>query len=189
VTIALWLLALQGVIGAFDTLYFHEWRARLAARVPATSDELRLHAARDLIYAAIFATLPRLAWQGAWSIALAALLVAEVLITLSDFVVEERVRRPLGGVYPGERVTHALMGIIYGAMLAHLLPVLRDWWDAPTALTAHPDAAPAALKWLLTLMAVGVALSGVRDLCAVLGVPHGGWPWRVQGAAESGGRR
>jgi hypothetical protein len=28
-TIALWLLAIQGVIGAFDTIYYHEWRARL----------------------------------------------------------------------------------------------------------------------------------------------------------------
>ena len=29
--VALWLLAVQGVIGAFDTLYYHEWRARLQA--------------------------------------------------------------------------------------------------------------------------------------------------------------
>ena len=28
---ALWLLAIQGAVGAFDTLYFHEWRARLPA--------------------------------------------------------------------------------------------------------------------------------------------------------------
>jgi len=27
--VVLWLLALQGVIGAFDTAYYHEWRARL----------------------------------------------------------------------------------------------------------------------------------------------------------------
>jgi len=30
--VALWLLAIQGIIGAFDTLYYHEWRARLPAR-------------------------------------------------------------------------------------------------------------------------------------------------------------
>jgi hypothetical protein len=28
---ALWLLAAQGLIGAFDTVYYHEWRARLPA--------------------------------------------------------------------------------------------------------------------------------------------------------------
>jgi hypothetical protein len=30
-TVALWMLAAQGIIGAFDTLYYHEWRARLPA--------------------------------------------------------------------------------------------------------------------------------------------------------------
>jgi hypothetical protein len=44
---ALWLLALQGALGAFDTLYYHEWRARLPAGGDSTRDELRLHAARD----------------------------------------------------------------------------------------------------------------------------------------------
>ena len=28
-TIVLWLLAVQGAIGAFDTLYYHEWHAQL----------------------------------------------------------------------------------------------------------------------------------------------------------------
>jgi hypothetical protein len=46
---ALWLLAIQGVIGAFDTLYYHEWRARLPARPEITRAELRLHAARDFL--------------------------------------------------------------------------------------------------------------------------------------------
>jgi len=31
-SIALWLLAALGVIGAFDTIYYHEWRARLPAQ-------------------------------------------------------------------------------------------------------------------------------------------------------------
>jgi len=30
-TVVLVLLVLQGLIGAFDTFYFHEWRARLPA--------------------------------------------------------------------------------------------------------------------------------------------------------------
>ena len=29
---ALWLMAAQGLIGAFDTFYYHEWKARLPAR-------------------------------------------------------------------------------------------------------------------------------------------------------------
>ncbi|HEX9668341.1 MAG TPA: hypothetical protein VGC93_02545, partial [Thermoanaerobaculia bacterium] len=58
---ALWMLALQGVIGAFDTVYYHEWRARLPARGREMAAELRLHAARDVFYAVLFGTLPWLA--------------------------------------------------------------------------------------------------------------------------------
>src|SRR5262245_39032272 len=116
-TWALWLLMLQGILGALDTLYYHEWRTRLVAYSPRTAPELRLHAARDGIYAIIMSTLPWLAWQGGWALVLAALLVAEIILTLTDFVVEDTVRRFLGGVYPGERIMHAVMGIMYGAML------------------------------------------------------------------------
>jgi hypothetical protein len=178
-TYALWLLAAQGAIGAFDTVYFHEWRARLPAMGEAARAELGLHAVRALIYGVIFATLPRVEWRGAWALALAALLAAEIVITLKDFVVEDRVRKALGGVYPGERVTHAVMGIIYGAMLANLAPTLLAWWREPTALVASAGVAPRLLKWLLTLMSAGVTLSGARDLYAALALPGGAWPWRT----------
>jgi hypothetical protein len=176
-TTALWLLAIQGVLGAFDTLYFHEWRARLPGAGRTARAELALHAARDFIYAVVFATLPRVEWRGAWALVFVSLLVAEIVITLKDFVVEDRVRRPLGGVYPGERVTHALMGILYGAVLAHLAPVLFSWWREPTSFAARVESIPQMLLWALTLMAVGVALSGARDLYAALMLPGGGWPW------------
>jgi hypothetical protein len=183
---ALWLLAVQGILGAFDTLYYHEWRARLPGRVPGTAPELGLHAVRDFLYAALFGTLPWLAWQGLWVLVLAAVLVAEILLTLADFVVEIRVRKPLGDVYGGERVTHAVMGIIYGAMVANLLPVVWHWWSLPTAL-APAGAVPEFLRWGLAVMAAGVFLSGARDLYAALGLPHGGWPWGAR-LAEVGGR-
>jgi phosphatidylglycerophosphate synthase len=176
---ALWLLAIQGAFGAFDTIYYHEWRARLPA-LPGARPELRLHALRALIYAVLFALLPRFEWHGAWAYLLAALLAAEVCITLRDFVVEDRVRQVLGGVFAGERVTHALMAIIYGAMLANLLPALDVWRREATALVPHAGGVPSELVWLLTLMAVGVALSGARDAYAALGLPHGDWPWRTE---------
>jgi len=176
---ALWLLAVQGAIGAFDTLYYHEWRARLPA-LDGARPELRLHAVRALIYGVVFASLPRVEWRGAWAYALAALLAAEIVITLRDFVVEDRVRAPLGGVFAGERVTHALMAIIYGAMLANLLPVLDAWRRGATALAPQTSPAPSELLWLLTLMAAGVTLSGVRDAYAAAGLPGGAWPWRTE---------
>ncbi|HEV8676781.1 MAG TPA: hypothetical protein VGX21_22315 [Methylomirabilota bacterium] len=174
---ALWLLALQGVIGAFDTLYYHEWRARLPARGRAAAPELRLHAARDGFYAVLFGTLPWMAWQGAWAVALAGVIVAEIVLTLWDFVVEIAVRRTLGDVYAGERVTHAAMGILYGAMLASLVPALREWWALPTGLVVAPAPIPEWLQAALALMAGGVFASGLRDLYAALALPHGSWPW------------
>ena len=176
---ALWLLAAQGLIGAFDTLYYHEWRARLPALGGEARAELWLHAVRALIYGVVFATLPRVEWRGAWAFVFAALLVAEIVITLKDFVVEDRVRKSLGGVYHGERVTHALMGIIYGAMLANLAPTLFAWWRQPTALAAQTEAVPQELLWALTLMAVGVTLSGLRDLYAAMALPGCAWPWKT----------
>ncbi len=58
---ALVLMAVQGLIGAFDTFYYHEWKARLPGRGKAAAAELKLHAARDFLYAVLFGTLP---WQG-----------------------------------------------------------------------------------------------------------------------------
>lgn len=183
---ALWLLAAQGLIGAFDTLYFHEWRARLPARGREARAELWLHAVRALIYGVVFATLPRVEWRGAWALALVALLAAEIVITLKDFVVEDRARRSLGGVYPGERVTHAVMGIIYGAMLANLAPTLFAWWRGATALAAQTVDVPQWLLWALTLMAAGVTLSGARDLYAALALPGCAWPWETIEARRDG---
>jgi hypothetical protein len=177
VTVALWLFAAQGALGAFDTLWYHEWRARLPALGPAASAELRLHAVRDFVYAALFSSLPRVAWQGACAWLLFVLLATEIVITLADFVVEDRVREPLGGVYPGERVTHALMGIVYGAALGCLTPVVWRWTSLPTGFRAHENVVPLALQWTLAAMAAGVLLSGIRDALAARGVRAARWPW------------
>lgn len=183
-TIALWLLAIQGVIGAFDTLYYHEWRAQLPARGRKAASELKLHAARDFFYGVLFGTLPWLAWRGAWVLALTGVLIAEITLTLTDFVVEITVRKELGDVYGGERVTHAIMGILYGAMIAKLIPTLIDWWRLPTALAAAAAPVPPAVARALLVMAAGVVLSGLRDLYAALGLPGGGWPWTASIRAE-----
>jgi hypothetical protein len=184
-TTVLWLLAIQGVVGAFDTAYFHEWRARLPSGGAQTAPELKLHAWRSFLYAVIFGTLPWLAWHGWWVVVLAIVLVAEIVFTMWDFVVEIAVRKPLGDVYGGERITHAIMGIVYGGMLAFLIPILYGWWFEPTALVARSLAELSLLDWALLVMAVGVFLSGARDLYAALGLPGCSWPWPpISPAAE-----
>jgi hypothetical protein len=181
--VALWLLAIQGLIGAFDTVYYHEWRARLPARGRLAANELKLHAARDFFYAVLFATLPWLAWQGKWVLVLIAVFVAEIVLTLTDFVVEIAVRKQLGDVYAGERVTHAIMGILYGAMIAKLIPTMAAWWELPTGLVVEWVAIPVVLRWSLLAMAAGVFLSGLRDLYAALELPYGSWPWKREMSA------
>ena len=184
--VALWLLALQGVVGAFDTVYYHEWRARLPGVGPQAALELRLHAARDALYAVIFATLPWFAWQGLWTIALVTVLVAEIVLTMADFIVEISARKTLGDVYGGERLTHAAMGILYGAMLANLYPTIRVWGVRATALRWTPASTMPMLRWCLTGMALGVLLSGMRDLYASLGLRGGNWPWTLPDSSRDG---
>ena len=178
-TTVLWLLALLGAIGAFDTLYFHEWRGRLVARAEVRP-ELRLHVARDAIYVVIFATLPVIAWHGLSVLMLVVLLLAEIVITMADFVTEDRVRRRLGGVFAGERITHAVVGIVYGAMLAFLVPELVGWAAEATALVPVSYPVPAGLRVALLAAAGGIALHGLRDLAAVLELRGSSWPWRLE---------
>jgi hypothetical protein len=174
----LWLFAVQGAFGAFDTLYYHEYRARLPAGGSQTRPELVLHALRDFVYGALFILLPRVAFHGAWAGCLALMIAAEIGITLADFVVEVRVRHPQG-VAAGERVTHGIMAIIYGAALAHLAPEIARWWSLETALVPATYAVPQWLTWLMLLMGLGVTASGVRDAYAALGLPGAGFPWQA----------
>lgn len=173
----LYLSTALAILGAADTIYYHEWRARLPGMGRAGGSELQLHAYRDFVYAILFAALPWSSWQGAWSLVLAGLLLTEVILTLWDFVVEDWIRKPLGGVYHGERIMHAIMGIVYGAMLANIVPVIHQWCSMPSALVFAPVPVSRFVRWFLTLAAAGVLLSGIRDLCAAYEVPGSAWPW------------
>lgn len=152
---ALILLAVQGAMGAFDTLYYHEYKLRLPAQ-PHAGKELRLHALRDFIYALLFATIGWVTWNGLFAWLLLGLLVAEIFLTLSDFLEEDRTRK----LPPGERVMHALMGIVYGLFLAYLFPNILQWMRAPSGFGRVEYG---VLSWALSAMAFGVLVSGMRD--------------------------
>ena len=159
-TTAIWLLLVQASLGAFDTLYYHEYKLRLA-HGNHTRTELRLHASRDFAYAVIIGSLGFVTWNGHLMWVLAALLAGEICITLWDFIEEDRIRR----LPAGERSMHAIMGIVYGAFLAYLLPEMARWQTAPTGFGASYHGFPA---WMLLMLAIGVGVSGVRDLLASL---------------------
>lgn len=158
--IAIWLLLVQATLGAFDTLYYHEYKLRLP-HGDHTQVELRLHAVRDFAYAVIIGTLGFSTWNGAFAWVLAAILLAEIVITLWDFIEEDKVRK----LPPGERAMHAIMGIVYGAFLAYLVPEMLLWSKQSTGFGAAYHGFPA---WMLLVIAIGVFVSGVRDLAASL---------------------
>src|SRR5437879_12232987 len=93
--VALYLLGVQGIMGAFDTFYYHEWKARLPARGRKAALELMLHAARDLFYAILFGTLPWLCWDGAATALLLAVIAAGIDATLWDAAAAIALRKDL----------------------------------------------------------------------------------------------
>ena len=176
-TNALWLMLVQALLGGFDTLYYHEYRARLPAGGARTRPELVVHALRDFVYAILFISLPFFDWRGTWALVLGALIVIEIVLTMTDFVLEVGTRGP-AGVAAGERVTHGLMAIVYGAVLACLAPVLLAWFRAPSALALGARNVPPGLCTTLLVLGAGVALSGARDLYAACGLPGGDYPYQ-----------
>ena len=161
----LWILvAIQIALGAFDTLYHHEFTERLAWR-PSQRDELRLHAVRNALYCLLFMTLGFAEVHGWWALLVMLILIAEVVITLMDFVEEDLSRK----LPASERINHTLLALIYGAILALLLPVLLDWTSRPTALV---PAFYGVWSGLTALAAFGVAMFGLRDFVAAKRSQH-----------------
>lgn len=182
-TIVLSLLLVNAALGAWDTLWYHEIRTKLASRIDRTGTELRLHAARDAVYAVLYGGLAWWRPSGLVVAIVVVLLGAEIVITLADFVVEDRDRPSIGGIAPGERVLHSLMAIVYGAMLVRLVPLLAEAWSDPTGVFRHD--AHGTLSVLATLAAIGIAISGVRDAAAVAGFDP---IWsRAEGGADCSG--
>jgi uncharacterized protein len=159
VTNILWIAVfVQVAMGGFDTFYHHEMMERLAWR-PSQMDELRLHGVRNLAYAVMFVTLGWSEPHGAVTLALIVLMVGELIITLWDFVEEDRTRR----LPATERVTHTLLTLNYGIVLAMLAPLLTRWAALPTGIAA---AYHGLWSWLCGIAAIGVVVSGLRDLAA-----------------------
>ncbi|HLG82819.1 MAG TPA: TIGR01777 family oxidoreductase [Bradyrhizobium sp.] len=155
----LWtLIAIQIAMGVFDTFYHHEFTERLAWR-PSQRFELCLHGMRNMLYAFLFLVLGWLEVHGWLAMLIIAVLAAEIVITLMDFVEEDLSRK----LPPSERINHTLLAINYGAILVLLLPVLIGWALLPTGIKlVYTD----VISIAAAASAVGAALCGVRDFAA-----------------------
>jgi uncharacterized protein (TIGR01777 family) len=156
--LALALLTLQGLLGAADNLWNHELKVALPAR-PGARRELALHALRAALYVPLFLTFAWLEPHGWLTLALAACMLIEIVVTLLDFVEEDRTR-----VLPtNERVLHTLLAVNFGAFLASAAPILLQWARSPAAAVAVDHG---VWSWLMTVCGLGALAWAVRDALA-----------------------
>ncbi|MFO1252483.1 MAG: NAD-dependent epimerase/dehydratase family protein [Inhella sp.] len=153
------LLSFQALLGAFDNLWHHEWEAKLPQRVSARR-ELRLHAAREALYALLFIGLAWFEWHGLFAALLAGVLGAELCITLADFLEEDRTRR----LPPFERWLHTVLTVSYGLFIGLFAPIAWAWGQQPSALVFHSHGWVSAL---FTLYGLGVGAWSLRNALAV----------------------
>ncbi len=149
------LLMAQAFMGAFDTLYHHEFKVALPQRSNARL-ELAIHAMRAIFYAGLFLGLAWYEWRGYWVGLLVIVVLMEVMLTLWDFVIEDRTRL----LPASERVTHTLLAINGGAAFMLLATQLPQWYAQPSEFYRVDYGWPSVV---LTLAALGVFLSGMRD--------------------------
>lgn len=152
---ALYLLLIQGLLGALDTIYHHEITVALPNK-PSAQRELRIHAVRAVLYGLLFAAMAWCEFHGAWVWAVAGVVLVEVGLTLWDFVIEDASRK----LPASERVLHTILAINGGALFGLYAWQLALWHPLPTALQIVDRG---WIGWVLSAMALGVTISGVRD--------------------------
>ena len=150
-----YVLLLHGVLGFLDIVVNHELLAKLPKRGDTASEEA-LHAVRETIFTCLFAALAWYEWHGAWAWGIAALLLAEVIVSTRDVIVEGDTR-----VLPvPERVIHLLLFISLGVLIT-LVSYALLWWHAGETAIVRVDYGWAS--WMLTGMAVLSLVWAVRD--------------------------
>lgn len=153
------LLTVQSVLGAFDNFWHHELEARLPQRTSARY-ELRLHAAREAIYGLLFASFAWLQWSGWWVLLPAGLLLAEMLITIADFLEEDRSRK----LPPLERGLHTVLTVSYGLLLGLAGPL---FWQAAQGEPRVRIVTHGAWTLMFSVASVCVLAWSVRNMVAV----------------------
>ena len=150
-----YVLLLHGVLGFLDIVINHELLAKLPKRGDAAEEEA-LHAAREVIFACLFACLAWYEWHGAWVWWIGGLLLCEVFVSARDVIVEGE-RRILPS---SEQLLHLLLFISLGVLITLVGYALLWWHAAPTAVV-RVDYGWAS--WVLTAMSVLSFVWAVRD--------------------------
>jgi hypothetical protein len=148
-------LIVHGVIGGIDVILNHELIARLPYQ-PAAASEERLHALRELLFGAAFASAAWYEWHGVLAWWIPALLLAELLVSIRDAIIELDIR-----VLPvTERILHVLLFVNLGVIFTTLAPAVLAWQALPSGLV-HVDYGWAS--WTLSALAALAFGWAVRD--------------------------
>jgi len=161
VEVALALLFVLACLGATDIVLYHSFSHGIRSHAESRA-ELWIHSLRGPLYATLFLVLPNFALAGGWVLALYALLVIDVVITIVDFALESDSRQQLGGLPPGEYVLHMLIAMTFGAFAALTGVETHASLLMPTTFAYAPIIAP-PVQLVFALMASLVFYSGVLD--------------------------
>jgi hypothetical protein len=148
-------LMLHGVLGGADVILNHELLARLPQRAD-TGEEEALHSGREFVFTAMFLALAWFEWHGAYAWCIALLLLAEVLISMRDVVVEGDIR-----ILPvPERILHLFLFMNLGVVVLLVGLAVREWSALPSGIEPvdHGWA-----SWVLTALAAPAIGWAVRD--------------------------
>jgi hypothetical protein len=158
--VALLLLSIVAPLGAFDVLYFHMWKLRLASR-RASRAETVTHVARSLLIGALAWILARFEPHGAWYVVVASLMALDFVNNLLDVWLEGPSRADLGGVPRLEYLIHVIGATASGAVTASFVVLGRGLVALPTELVE--GAIPSWLAWNAQGIAVGCLVIAVVE--------------------------
>ena len=114
------------VLSAFDALYFHVYRERLAAH-SVSQRERMLHVRGNIAAAALGLMLAWFEWRGLWILVPLLFFAAELTFSILDYLEEKRVRTP--GL--PEKAVHWILAGLHTAFALLALPSALAWLLAP----------------------------------------------------------
>lgn len=153
------IMSVQIALGALDNFWHHEFTEKLPSK-PSARHELTMHAIRELLYGAIFMGLAWYEWHGIWGIVLVGLILTELVVTLIDFIIEDKTRL----LPPLERVLHTILAINIGVFMAVFAPIVWVWIAQPSQMVSVEYG---LWSWFFTACAIGVFAWGIRNVIAV----------------------
>ena len=155
-----YLLCVFALLGSVDIAYFHLYRFKLY-RIPSSRGEQVTHLLRTLLFLAAMLWVMCVEARGLASVILPGILLADVVNSMVDVVLEPQSRAPLGGLPPMEYAVHMLTMFVSGAIMVVAVIGCLQQLNAPASLRYRPlEVAAASLMfgWQIVVVAGGFCI-------------------------------